>query len=126
MHLCVQVAPRWLAKLAALSASGSLARGELRGGRKEPRHPAAPARGDTPVNIPPRLSPNHQTASAQTIEAASADLRVRGTRIPTAMSSWIVAKSALYSTMCRSISSLAQVTELAMKAGLPAVLGSMT
>jgi hypothetical protein len=78
------------------------------------------------VNIPPRLSPNHQTDSAQTIDPASASLTVRRKNIPQTISSCVVANSALYRAMCCSMSWLTQPAELATTPGLPTALSLIT
>ena len=61
--------------------------------------PGAPLSGlATPFSTPPSPSPNHQTPSAQTMEAASAGRSVGRNAMPSPISSWIVAKSVLIST----------------------------
>ena len=75
--------------------------------------------------MPPRLSPNHQTESAYTIDSANASLTVRRTSNPAAISSWMLANIALNATTWSSITWLAQVTELVTQGGLPAAAGSI-
>src|SRR5215469_2348985 len=87
--------------------------------------PGRPASGLALVKMPPRPSPNHHTDAAQTIEAARADLTVRGNTRPTAMDSWMRAKAVLAATMWSAIRWADQVMGVAMGAGLPAAVGPM-
>ena len=64
--------------------------------------PGAPLSGlAAPLSTPPRPSPNHQTPSAQAMEAASASRAVGRNAMPSPSSSWIVAKTVFSARMMR-------------------------
>jgi hypothetical protein len=72
-----------------------------------------------PENTPPRPSPNHHTAIAQTMDSASAARHVLGQAIPNAMRNCVPAKSAFVSTGWWSTIDAFQVMVCAIQVGLP-------
>ena len=85
--------------------------------------PGPPATGPAPpVSTPPSPSPSHHTASAQTIDAASAGLRVGRQAMPSPSRSWVRANAVFAPTECCAMRCATQVIGPATTAGLPAAL----
>ena len=83
--------------------------------------PGAPVTGlAAGVSTPPRPSPSHQTASDQTIEAASATRTVRRPAMPSPSSNCTAANTALVAIPCCAIKRALHEIGCATSAGLPA------
>jgi hypothetical protein len=82
--------------------------------------PGAPLAGlPAPFSTPPKPSPSHQTASAQPIEAPSANLIVGRQAMPSAIASWMTAKAASVAAPWSATILADQVIGSAMTAGFP-------
>src|SRR5579875_1217988 len=77
-----------------------------------------------PVSTPPSPSPNHQTATDHTTDAASAGRIVGRQAIPRPISSWMVANAAFGPVRWCSMMPADQVIGWAMTAGLPGAVAA--